>query len=332
MPRSPPRLLRLGAVLLGVAVAALLGEVALRGAGALPAQRNPLSGFHEWDPRLGWRGVPELRARFVRPEFDVVVEHGPDGFRAPGRPLPRSGPTLAVLGDSFVWGWGVGQGEVLTDHLAHRLDRPVRNLGLNAAGTAQEMLLLESRASTAPEALLLFFHNDLGDNTDARRGERPVFALEGGVLASRPPTRRRGGALFRRSRLLSLVRLEVDRILAAGRGGATGTPVCDDPAAWALEATLLARAARVGPRLRLVYVPAASELEARSSCHDGLKAISDALGLPLLDLRPGLGAACPEGRGHGAPCYFLRDGHWTARGHRAAAELLAAWIEAPPGG
>ena len=326
MPRSHPRLFRLAAVLLGLAVAGLLAEGGLRLMGVLPAQRNPLSGFHRADPLLGWRGVPHLEARFVRPEFDVVVAHGPLGFRAPGESHDRSGPILAVAGDSFVWGWGVQQGEVLTDRLEGALDRPVRNLGLNAAGTAQQVLLLEEFAADAPDALLLFFHNDLKDNTDRRGGERPVFDVDAGGLVLRPPSRARGGALFRRSRLLSLIRLQVDRVLAARRGGPPGIPACDDPNAWALEAGLLARAAVAGPRLRLVYVPTVAEVQTGSSCRDGLATLGSSLGLPVLDPGPALAHACREWSGVGDPCYYARDGHWTARGHRVVADAVAEWL------
>jgi hypothetical protein len=317
---------RVAAVLLGLGLACLLGEIGLHLAHVLPAQRNPLSGFHEADQRLGWKGSPDLEARFVRPEFDVVIRHGADGFRLAAPPTPSAGRELAVLGDSFVWGWGVEQGEVVTDHLARLLARPVRNLGLNAAGTAQEVLILEAYAQTADDALLLFFHNDLRDNTDRRRGERPVLRAGQTGLVLEPPSRRRRGALFRGSRLLSLVRLQVDRVLAARRRGAPGIPVCDAPSEWELEELLLRRGASAGPRLHLAYVPTAAEVGAASSCRDGLETLGESLGLPVLDLGPGLGEQCSEGHGPGAPCYYALDGHWTARGHRIAAELLADWL------
>jgi len=319
--RLRPVAIRIAAALLGLVLAGAVAELGLRLAGVLPAQRNPLSGFHVADDELGWRGAPGLEARFVRSEFDVVVRHGDDGFRAP-EAEPGDGDLLAVLGDSFVWGWGVGQGEVLTDRLARLTGRPVRNLGLNAAGTGQQVLILERFAGDATDALLLFFHNDLRDDRDARGGERPLFRLVDGELVLSPARPRGRGALFRRSRLLSLARLQVDRVLAAGRGGPPGVPSCED---WSLERALLERAAAAPPRLRLAYVPTAPELVTGSSCRDGLVALGAELELPVLDLTGPLADGCPEGDSADAPpCYFPQDGHWTARGHLLAAQALAA--------
>jgi hypothetical protein len=47
-------------------------------------------------------------------------------------------------------------------------------------------------------------------------------------------------------------------------------------------------------------------------------------GIPVVDLREPLRAHADE------PIYFVRDGHWTPRGHRVAAEAIAAAIAQRP--
>jgi len=48
-------------------------------------------------------------------------------------------------------------------------------------------------------------------------------------------------------------------------------------------------------------------------------------GFPVLDLTPALRQASG---GLAAEPYLLYDGHWNARGHRAAAEAVAAFLRA----
>ena len=65
---------RLGLILAGVLLAFLALEVVLRVWDAVPEVGSPLYGFHQSDPHLGWRGKPNLRLRYRRPEFDALVE------------------------------------------------------------------------------------------------------------------------------------------------------------------------------------------------------------------------------------------------------------------
>ena len=114
-------------------------------------------------------------------------------------------------------------------------------------------------------------------------------------------------------------------------------------AAWNEATRLLARIAaaarRSGTETMIVYVPGAQEvtsarLEALAS--RGFEVDSGSLaepelikrlqrfgadaGIPVVDLRPPLRAHRDEA------LYFPEDGHWTPRGHRVAAEAIAAAI------
>ena len=63
------------AVLLGILLAALLGEWALRLTGYSPLYFNALNSFHEPHPLVGYRGKPNFEGRFRKPDFDVVIAH-----------------------------------------------------------------------------------------------------------------------------------------------------------------------------------------------------------------------------------------------------------------
>jgi len=112
----------------------------------------------------------------------------------------------------------------------------------------------------------------------------------------------------------------------------------------ALLAELQAEVTRHGSRLLLVYVPNRFEVDdgawARSrevygmdeggwdrhAPAERLRTMAGKLRLPLVDLTPPLRAA------QGAlapPTYFQLDGHWTARGHRVAAQALASRLTEP---
>ena len=50
------------------------------------------------------------------------------------------------------------------------------------------------------------------------------------------------------------------------------------------------------------------------------------VGVPFLDLTPGLQAASAELGREGKTLYFARDGHWTAEGNAHVAEALARFV------
>lgn len=154
---------------------------------------NPLNGFHEGDPVLGWRGKKNITRRFHTPEFDVLIRHDDAGFRAPEPPRPAAAESnLLVLGDSLVWGWGVEQGDLFTDILQTELgpDVAVYNRAVNAYATGQELLLLRRELDTRDYdgVLLVVSATDMGDNADHKK-HRPAYDLVDGELVARnqPP-------------------------------------------------------------------------------------------------------------------------------------------------
>ena len=140
--------MRFAAVIFGTVVALLISESALRLAGYDRAYINPQASFHQPDARFGYIGKPDFSGRFHSPEFDVVIAHNKAGFRRHEAPLPAQEDhrSLFVLGDSFTWGWGVGQGKVYTDLIAQKFgDRLAgRNFGLSGTGTVQHAAIFDA--------------------------------------------------------------------------------------------------------------------------------------------------------------------------------------------
>src|SRR5574341_1842125 len=109
---------RLLLALLSLLLTLLMLELGLRLFDGPEDAAHALYSFHRSDPVLGWIGQPNLRKRFVSREFDVIVEHDASGFRRPEPEAPAApARRILVLGDSFTWGSGVGQGELFTDQL-----------------------------------------------------------------------------------------------------------------------------------------------------------------------------------------------------------------------
>lgn len=181
-------------IVLTAVVVGLVGlELNLRVFGGPIQVFNPLNGFHEGDPVLGWRGKRGIERRFRTTEFDVVVRHDEDGFREASPRRPRHAKrNLLVLGDSLAWGWGVEQGELFTDVLQRKLgsDTAVFNRAVNAYSTGQEYLLLERELTVRDydDVLVVVSATDMGDNADDKK-HRPAYDLVGTELVPRnqPP-------------------------------------------------------------------------------------------------------------------------------------------------
>ena len=351
-----PRLLL---ILGGVLVAALLAELALRSVITVPEVSSPLYSFHESDPVLGWRGKPDVRARFSRPDFDVLVENGPDGWRLPDpAPAPDATWRLLVIGDSFAWGWGVGQGEVVTDRLQRLLpaSAAVDNRGVNAFGTAQEYLLMqrELAARHYDAVAVLFFQNDVVNAVDPRGGRRPLFGLDGDRLVLRTDTLRALSNPVQRffkdhSRVFQLADFELTQLARAGEEDVheivfeeseTDVDYRTLPGAAVTERLLvemnrLALAHRA--RFVIVYVPQRSEFEnARPTSpfpyiravHALVRDVAAREGILLVDLS---GPFHEQAQG-GQALIFAQDAHWNVTGHQLAADVLrasplCAWID-----
>lgn len=177
-------------VLLPVVLLLALVEIVLRVLLPNPvlAGRDGSETLFAYDERLGWSGIPNSEGSVRTEARTIAVRHNSLGVRDPEYGA-KTRPRLAVLGDSFVWGWEVDTGERFTDLLAGMLPQwEVLNLGQIGYGTDQELVLLESQWSRLePDAVVLVFcsDNDDADNSwNARYGDlyKPYFVRKGNLL------------------------------------------------------------------------------------------------------------------------------------------------------
>lgn len=184
-------LMRLMAVA-GVILVLLLAEgIARTVFPSLAPAREERAKFWRHDPLLGWANVPNSRGRFNHLDFSVAVSHNADGLRDEEYLLARTDKKrMLVVGDSFVWGFGVEAEERFTELLevAHP-DWEIINTGVSGYSTDQEFLYLRERGIRyRPDVVvLLLFHDGLAGNVQdqAYLWEKPCFDLDGDTLTLR---------------------------------------------------------------------------------------------------------------------------------------------------
>jgi len=351
---------------LALNVAGGIAEIGLRICGFGHNYTNPMGSFFVPDSELGCHGKPNFVGRFHRADFDVVVEHDADGFRRNELPAdPAAQHDVFVLGDSFVWGYGVGQHDLLTNQMERRLmGWRVHNLGLIGAGTIEEYLLFQKhvfdRLRSGDAVVLVFFNNDFGDNVGLHSSNRIHATIDAGQVHVVPPlptsTMRQwknwmkdASYLFnlvtyctdcyKQGRSLRLLGDRVSRSLPSPEQIRADT--CDSGPAvqitrhYMSELEQACREKQV--RFLAAYVPGQAELD-----EDDVTSTSD-LSLPeeiacrqafdrmVRDL--GIDAVdlmpsmvAAKRAGRYERMTFTHDFHWNPAGHTVAAEVLAAAI------
>jgi hypothetical protein len=122
---------------------------------------------YQHDPELGWYPIPGK----ITPQGDRINSIGlRDVELAPGQ-----GPTIMIVGDSFVYGLGVKAEERFSERLRERWPSArIVNAGVAAYGTDQEFLLLKRlwpRIEPDIVVLIVCVDNDHDDNsTNSRHG------------------------------------------------------------------------------------------------------------------------------------------------------------------
>ena len=337
-------LARITSAMLSVAIVLIGFEIGLHVGGYTRSVVNTLNGFNVRDPVLGHRGRPNVVQQFRLSDFDVVVEHDRDGFRKPGRPRvsPADAPKLLVFGDSFTWGWGVGQGSVFTDLLADDLPQfAVRNLGISGVGTVVEFRLFETAGPAknlrrGDVVAVMFFRNDFEDNVAGRlnaavRGRRVVLD-DVDVGWDERLDRLRG-----RSLVFNLVSYNLESWFKTYRAARLATLGAEAPAARVTGhylAQFRSACDSTGARFLVVEIPDRSlygegvidrrVLGHATAAHRVLLELTQALGVETLDLLPVFRLAVRDVPDQSLT--FPHDSHWNAAGHRVAARAIAARI------
>jgi len=311
-----------------------------------------------FDPLLGWANKEGATTELKTPEFSATVTINSKGLRGREIPYERTPGTarIALLGDSFAWGFGVSDDEALAPQLERALGGGVEvvNMGVIGYGTDQEALFYESEGRRyAPDLVLLVFClNDVENNVAARDRwyGKPLFVLEGDSLRLtnvpvpaetewddwlkefRPERATNDRVRFkRRFRAYTFLteryyklreRLEIVRpgLFADGF----------DPRreeAWRVTFRLIERLRRDveagGARFGVLLVPRLEQLRYSSwvRVNVTLGAYCEGAGIEFYDFLHAFRRA-PDG----ASMFFPVDGHWNAAGHRFGAEKLAEYL------
>ncbi|NNE42995.1 MAG: hypothetical protein HKN12_02195 [Gemmatimonadetes bacterium] len=358
---SKPRLVLFAgsAVVLGTAVALLVGELALR---AFWPQRSAVSvGMFRTDPAAGFSLQPGYENVVRVPEYTTSIHIDTDGYRVPEVPESENQPVrILAVGDSFTFGVGVeaeeAWPEVLEDQiLADQVPGvAVRNGGVGGYGPLRTQRLLEARqVAWEPDIIVhaVYLGNDLEDAQPATYLESPRIQ-DGRMVAEEK-------GLFKRTRFLLRIH---SHLYAFVRDQFYGmylrTPFAErsrylDPmglAEWPAEileeswpaAAESIRGIRVWAEARdirylVVLIPlkyqvnddAWDEYRRRWDLPDealdrdhAQRVVTHFLAeqqIPFLDLLPAMQQADPR---RAAEFYFPVDAHWTPTGHRFAADRI----------
>ncbi len=384
-------------------VAFLLLELGLRVAGIGSDQ------FLRADPELGVRFIASKTGLSQDTCYSARVSINAHGWRSPEVPLakPEGVYRVLVLGDSFMAGLQVNDGETFASVLERRLGREglprrveVINFGVPSWGTDQEYLSLHKYGlAFKPDLVLLAFYgqNDVSDNYRALVSAKstypkPHFDLTDDELVAAPVSDRTpwpiaiGRELAAPFRVYPVVRDSLLKVPVAHRalyrlgvvgvvpdvqepaGSRTATPwlwphrwkrqigVYERDDDWAPRARAWAITEELLKQLRLnveltgatfVLLELSSPIAVMPpSLHAGLTRHGDAQALDadkpsrllagvgqrrrldLISLVPGFRDRIGDSEEEFAQYYLRCDGHWTAAGHRLAADLVAPEIAA----
>jgi hypothetical protein len=334
---------------MSVCIAALAAELWLRY--AVPAEiymwvRNIIQQeVSEPYAPTSYRNRPGASIRFRNREFDTQVTINAQGLRDDAIDYVRTPGRyrIAVLGDSFVFGWGVNHAQTLSEVLeqTYLRDVDVLNMGVSGFNTYQATAFFQTEGvKYAPDLVLLFWAADGVESFPYdvyfEQGRMYLASLDGQPLDVRNRLVRR---LMRTSHLLcwlqrrrwDMKRWVGDRLLRRHRGmqAADVITVEDERAAEvAAEAQYAERCVALfqqlkatlqqagGTTLCVVYQPDKDDYTAQSL----LQTLGRAADVPVIDLAQLFQMLPSEQRDQ---LYFRLDDHWSAIGHRVTARLVA---------
>lgn len=203
---------KLLSVLLALVFGLLIGE--------LLAARRDHWGFPHYngyiaDAALGVRLQPDYDTVLAfkdNPPGAIHVNH--QGYRGADWPEGRTGE-IAVIGDSQVFGLGVGDDETLPAQLEKALGAPVLNLGVPTYGPEEYLALIDEIAPRKPSTIILEinFANDLFELDAPDRTRHVVldgWAVRGDTLPTTVPFPGRSW-LFQKSHLVFAARTLLHR-------------------------------------------------------------------------------------------------------------------------
>ena len=304
--------------------------------------------FWKYDPDLGWSNSPRAIGDFETFGIHAFVTINSKGFRGPEIEYARDQKRqrVMVLGDSYVWGYGVKDDEVFTELLRKTMpDVEIVNVGVSGYSTDQELLLYRNECYRYKPDLVIIVvtENDILGNLLTEQYViygKPAFHLKDGELTlinqpvAKTPLWKRAFAHFAmRSFVLTaanryLYSRDISGIEAsaaqkkdgAAYSGASPTASGNFPRTQGEEITarLLVElrreiSARQGDGKLLVVFT--EEMTGSREFAQYLTPID----IPCLDLEDYIGA-------DDRSLHLPNDFHWNAEGHKRVADIMAKFI------
>ena len=114
--------------------------------------------FHEFDSILGWNLKPQFKGILTRGnEYKVVVEHNSHGMRNEEVEKNKKRKRIAVMGDSYTYGFGVEQKDIFSSKISYD-NYEVLNFGVSAFGSDQLLLQLIHKIFEFKPDIILYLH------------------------------------------------------------------------------------------------------------------------------------------------------------------------------
>jgi lysophospholipase L1-like esterase len=304
-----------------------------------------LTKFWKYDSRYGWLHIPGASGTFESYGIDSFVTINAKGFRGPEIEYTRDQKRqrILVLGDSYVWGYGVNQEEMFTERLRKAMPEvEVVNLGVSGYSTDQELLLYrdEGYKYKADLVMIVVADNDPPGNVLAEQYVvygKPVFQLKDqDLLLSNHPVARASlwkrvlTELTRRSSILNTANKYLyaktvgntaptaQRKSADGGSGAVPTSPKKFPRTPADEITvrLLLELRQVIPALQGAGKLLVVFVDGMTGISRDMMAYLTPYDIPCLDLGEHIDFKDKS-------LHLADDFHWNAEGHKRVADILA---------
>jgi hypothetical protein len=138
---------------------------------AMYAKTRDVYNFHDehvrFDPELGFILEPDISYHHRNREYDTQITINSAGFRDDEASLKKH--DILMIGDSFVFGTGVSNGDTVADILESKSKLKVLNAGIPQYGTLQESMMFDRLTPPGTNTrcmTFLFFYagNDLVNN------------------------------------------------------------------------------------------------------------------------------------------------------------------------
>src|SRR3989344_6767541 len=140
--------------------------------------------FAEYDSLLGWKLKPDFDGIFFSNEYYTYIKNNAQGLRMNNNlSLEKSKYRIAFLGDSFIWGHGVNDGERISNVLEKELkNSEILNFGVSGYATDQYYLQIKNTIlNYKPDLVIIrFYANDLEDagNNIMQGYPKPLFKIK----------------------------------------------------------------------------------------------------------------------------------------------------------